>query len=98
MLSVNLAEVATFFTNGGAPIGEVRDILNDLHLAIIPFDDELAYDSAGLRPATKHAGLSLGDRACLALAKRESLPALTADRAWSGLDIGVEVRLIRGYA
>lgn len=96
MSSVNLAEVATFFTNGGAAIGEVRDVLTDLHLAIVPFDDELAYDSAGLRPATKHLGLSLGDRACLALAKREGLPALTADLAWAGLDIGVEVQLIRG--
>ena len=96
MSSVNLAEVATFFTNGGAMIDEVRDILSDLHMSIVPFDDELAYDSAGLRPATERLGLSLGDRACLALAKREGLPVLTADRAWSELDIGVEVRLIRG--
>lgn len=96
MLSVNLAEVATFFTNGGARLDDVRDVLNDLHLEIVPFDGELAYETAGLRPATKHLGLSLGDRACLALAKREGLPALTADRVWSGLDIGVEVRLIRG--
>lgn len=77
-------------------IGEVRDILGGLHLSIVPFDDELAYDCAGLRPVTKHLGLSLGDRACLALAKREVLPVLTADRVWSELDIGVEVRLIRG--
>ena len=80
MLSVNLAEVATFFTNGGAMLDEVRDSLNGLPLEIVPFDGELAYVCAGLRPATKHLGLSLGDRACLALAKREGMPALTADR------------------
>jgi len=40
-------------------------------------------------------GLSLGDRACLALALREQAPVLTGDRAWSKVDVGVEVVLIR---
>ncbi|WP_236627700.1 hypothetical protein [Caulobacter sp. B11] len=43
----------------------------------------------------RHRGLSLGDRACLALAMREKLPVMTADRAWSDLDLPVEVVLIR---
>ncbi len=96
MSSVNLAEVATFFTNGGIAIDEVRDMLMALDLPTVPFDDDLAFGAAALRLPTRRFGLSLGDRACLALAKREGLPALTTDRVWSDLDIGVEVRLIRG--
>ncbi len=96
MSSVNLAEVATFFTNGGIAIDEVRDMLMALDLPTVPFDDDLACESAALRLPTRRFGLSLGDRACLALAKREGLPALTTDHAWMDLDIGVEVRLIRG--
>jgi PIN domain nuclease of toxin-antitoxin system len=48
-----------------------------------------------MRPLTAKRGLSLGDRACLALAARTGLPVLTTDRAWSGLELGVDVRLIR---
>jgi len=48
-----------------------------------------------LRPATRGLGLSLGDRACLALGLRLGLPALTADGAWAGVSVGVRVELIR---
>jgi PIN domain nuclease of toxin-antitoxin system len=61
----------------------------------VPFDEELARGAGALRPATKSLGLSLGDRACLALAQREGLPVLTADRAWAKLAVGVEVKVIR---
>jgi PIN domain nuclease of toxin-antitoxin system len=50
---------------------------------------------ARLRPATKAQGLSLADRACLALADRLDIPALTTDREWAKADVGAEVRLIR---
>jgi ribonuclease VapC len=60
-----------------------------------PFDSEQADLAAVLRPATRHLGLSLGDRACLALAKLQGAPVLTADRNWAKLDLGIEVRLIR---
>jgi ribonuclease VapC len=50
---------------------------------------------ARLRLATRERGLSLADRACLALAQRLALPALTADRAWAGLDLAVAVELVR---
>jgi ribonuclease VapC len=50
---------------------------------------------ARLRPVTKAQGLSLADRACLALADRLGVPALTADRKWAEADVEAEVRLIR---
>lgn len=50
---------------------------------------------ARLRPVTRRQGLSLADRACLALAERLDVPALTADRKWLEADVAAEVRLIR---
>jgi PIN domain nuclease of toxin-antitoxin system len=64
-------------------------------LEILPLTEEDALLIAQLRPLTKSAGLSLGDRSCLALGKRLGLPVLTADRSWTTFDLGVEVRLIR---
>ena len=52
-------------------------------------------ETAVATPAARQDGLSLGDRACLALAMRERSRVLTADRAWSDLDLGVELALIR---
>lgn len=67
----------------------------DRVLPAVPTAAICAEAAARLRPATRHAGLSLADRACLALARRLGVPAVTADRAWGDLDVGVEVRLIR---
>jgi ribonuclease VapC len=61
----------------------------------VPFDDDLAFAAAALRPETRAAGLPLGDRACLALARRRNRAVLTADRAWARVSVGVDVRLIR---
>jgi ribonuclease VapC len=43
----------------------------------------------------RHYGLSLGDRACLALAMELKLPVVTADRAWIDLDLGIDICVIR---
>jgi PIN domain nuclease of toxin-antitoxin system len=64
-------------------------------LEILPLTEEDALLIAQLRPLTKSAGLSLGDRSCLALGKRLGLPVLTADRSWTTFDLGMEVRPIR---
>ena len=54
-----------------------------------------ALSAAALLPQTRRLGLSLGDRACLALARTRGKPAVTADRAWAELDVDITVRLIR---
>ena len=92
--AVNLAEVIAKLTDAFTAT-EIRDGLSALDLTIVPFDTELAYAAGLLRPATRAAGLSLGDRACLALAHRLGVPALTTDQAWKGLDVGVDIQHIR---
>ena len=64
-------------------------------LEIIACNEEDAITIAKFRPLTKSAGLSLGDRACLALGKRLNLPVLTADKVWSSLSLGITINLIR---
>lgn len=64
-------------------------------LQILDFTDALARETAALRTATRGAGLSIGDRACLALGRTLKLPVLTADRLWRELRTGAQVRLLR---
>ncbi len=79
----------------GSGEDEARAALGVFGLQIRPFDETLAVAAGLMRAATRRHGLSLGDRACLALALRERSRVLTADRAWSKLDLGVEVTVIR---
>jgi PIN domain nuclease of toxin-antitoxin system len=67
----------------------------EIGVQVIDFDMKLAEHAGDLRQQTRHLGLSLGDRACLALAEREEAAALTADRKWTGLRSGIQVQLIR---
>ena len=73
---------------------EQRNILDNL-LVVRPLDQALALETARLYPSTRALGLSLADRACLALGRVTGLPVLTADRAWSQLELEVDVRVIR---
>jgi len=93
--TVNLAEVVTRLSLLGMPEGEIREALTMLGLEIIPFDEEQAFRAGLLSAYTKPLGLSLGDRACLALALTTHAIVLTSDRDWKKLDIGVEISLIR---
>ena len=95
MSSVNLSEVAAKLLEAGGDAAATRAILEALPLRIHDFTAELAYRAAGLREATRHLGLSFGDRACLALGLGLEASILTADRAWLGLDLGVEIALAR---
>jgi len=93
--TVNLAEVIAKLTAYGLSDEEVGEALGTFGLEVTPFDETHAYIAGGLYRSTRPFGLSLGDRACLALAKQNGLPVMTADRAWAGLEIGIEVRVIR---
>ncbi len=97
MSAVNHAEVVSHFVHGGIPLAEVEASLNPLPLEVVTADRELATLAGSLRALTADAGLSLGDRFCLALAKRDGLPAWTADKSWAAVAkrVGVEVILIR---
>ena len=93
--AVNVAEVGARLSDLGASLAEVRRAIALMAVEIVAFDAEQAYAAAGIRDATRSRGLSLGDRACLQLAARRGLPAVTADRAWAELDVDVDVQLIR---
>lgn len=93
----NYAEVVSHFIRLGMPTQGIDAMLDPLPLTIEPADKALARVAGGLRAITAEAGLSLGDRFCLALALRNGLPAWTADAAWKDIAdaVGVEVVTIR---
>jgi ribonuclease VapC len=95
MSSVNHAEVVTKLVERTGSLDTARAALGMATVDIIEFDTAQAEETGALVTHTRSRGLSLGDRACLALAAREAAPVLTADRIWATLKLDVEVRLIR---
>ena len=95
MSAANYAEVISKLVDYGAASDLAVRAAAELGLFVTPLDEPTAIRAGALRRTTRAHGLSLGDRACLALAERLALPVLTADRAWADLDLGVEVVLIR---
>ena len=93
--TVNIAEVVTWSTQRGAGSDVTERLVNGLELSPEPFDAQRAFAAGLLVAKTRHRGLSLADHACLALAMELRLPVITADRAWAGLELGIEIRLIR---
>ncbi|MBI3697105.1 MAG: type II toxin-antitoxin system VapC family toxin [Acidobacteria bacterium] len=98
--AVNWAETLTKLFDLGRDAGAIADRLTHggivgQVLTIQVFDEALARETARLRQPTKIAGLSLGDRACLALGRTLRLPVMTGDRSWQSLGLGIEVRPIR---
>jgi ribonuclease VapC len=93
--AVNYAEVVGKLADAGMPGDQIELALSSLGLRVVPLDERAAIDVGLLRPATRSHGLSLGDRACLALGVTSGLPVLTSDRAWSEVDVGAVVEVIR---
>jgi ribonuclease VapC len=93
--SVNAAEVVTKLLREGVSPQSARQAVLSLDCPIVSVDAELGLRAGTLAAATRPNSLSLGDRICLALAERERVPALTADRAWRALGLEISVELIR---
>ena len=96
MSAVNLSEVLQKSAAAGVSTEGLLADLQAVGLRVHAFDCDDAACAADLWATTRKLGLSLGDRACLALAKRLHLPAYTADRAWAAIQVpGVVVRTVR---
>ena len=95
MSSINLSEVIAKLVERNIPEDVIRELFSQLKIDIIPVDQEQAVTAGFLRSQTRSAGLSLGDRICLALGLQLNLPVLTTDRAWEKVSLSIEVRLIR---
>jgi ribonuclease VapC len=93
--AVNLAEVVAKLQERGAPDDAIDRNIARLNLPVIPFDAAQAMAAGKLRVRTRSLGLSLGDRACLALAMERGCPAVTTDQAWVALDVGATVVVAR---
>lgn len=93
--TVNLSEVLGRFARDGHDPVPVLQQVQAFGLETVAFDGLQAAEAARLLPLTRPFGLSLGDRACLALARLRGARAMTADQAWSGVEVGVEIRIIR---
>lgn len=93
--TVNLAEVQSkLVSEGGAPDEAWEDALSPIREAA-PFTSDHARIAGSLVSQTRALGLSLGDRACLALGLVLKAPVYTADKSWKNLHIGVKIHLIR---
>ena len=93
--TVNLAEVHARLINRGAQVRHAWNRIMSLQCEICFFTDEQARIAAELKSITRPLGLSLGDRACLALAIERGATVYTADKAWRDLPLGVNIEMIR---
>ena len=92
--TVNLSEVGTILTRRGqAAEPLLRSVSAQVDVMVFTAEDAIA--AATLSVSTRSAGLSLADRACLALAQRLGARAVTADFEWTTVKTGVEIQLIR---
>ena len=93
--AVNLAEVVGHYARAGAARKDIEGVLEPLPVHVVGVDAKTAYEAGMLRAVTGRAGLSLGDRTCLATAKLAGATAVTADKAWATIaeaaDVHVEV-------
>ena len=93
--AVNLAETLEVVLRRGITPDRAARWVEELGLPVLPFDAACAAAAARLLAAYRRQGLSLGDCACLGTAQALALPVLTADRAWAGLALDVDLRVIR---
>jgi ribonuclease VapC len=93
--AVNHCEIVGWLAERGSRPDDIDRLIEPFDLKMGIFDGARAAAAGLLAAKTQRRGISLADRACLALALELGVHAITADRAWATLDLGVEVRLIR---
>jgi PIN domain nuclease of toxin-antitoxin system len=93
--AVNLAEAQSKLISRGWTSEEAWEDAASPVRAVLPFDEEHARIAGDLIIQTRPLGLSLGDRACLALGVALSAPVYTAERAWKKVKADVRIHLIR---
>lgn len=95
MSTVNWAEVIQKLIERELPTGGIRQEVEHLGVRFVPLSSSQAERTGALRKSTRTFGLSLGDRACLALAQELGSPVVTTDREWANLNLGIEVIVAR---
>ena len=90
-----VTEVITRLTDAEMPFDEAEQLMSDFRLPTVDVTLALAKRAAELRPATRTHGLSMGDRICLALAESLGATAVTADRQWAKVKLGIPMELVR---
>ncbi len=93
--TVNLAEVQSKLVSSGWPPADAWADATGSVREVIPFTEEHARVAANMITQTRGLGLSLGDRACLALGLALKAPVYTADRSWKNLKLGIRIHTIR---
>jgi ribonuclease VapC len=93
--SVNLAETLGKMVEHGKPLESTSYQIERLRIVVIPFDEEQARIAASLWKQTRRVGMSLGDRACISLALKTSLPAFTTEEIWAMASLGIKLVKIR---
>jgi PIN domain nuclease of toxin-antitoxin system len=94
--AVNLAETVNKLTREIPSAAAVRQLLAHMELTVVDWSEDMAYRSAEFTRFNKSHGLSLGDRACLTLAKQLKATAVTSDRAWRNAPaLGVHIMIFR---
>jgi ribonuclease VapC len=93
--AVNMAEIYSKLADHGAGSDTARALLATMKLNVVAYDDVQAQRTGELRQPTRAFGLSIGDRACLGLAAAENATAVTAERSWAALRLGIDIKAIR---
>jgi PIN domain nuclease of toxin-antitoxin system len=93
--AANYAEVVSKLVARGMSPEAAAEVAMRIDATVLEADRDRAVAAGALHAGARSAGISLADAFCLALAAELKCPALTSDRDWARLDVGVEVRLIR---
>jgi ribonuclease VapC len=93
--AVNYCEVVGKLVDGGMDEETADRLIDMLHLSVIPFDRTQARLAGSLRAITRKLGLSLADRACLALAQAQGATALTCERSWTRFEAPCRIETVR---